>query len=85
MAGWTSPALIEALPAVALGSVEDRSVVSASRNAKVSLLCAAYFGFVTGLYGIGFWLSSLIQVSGNGNPVAIGRLVAIPCSAAVAA
>ena len=36
-----------------------------------------------GLYGIGFWLPSLIKASGISSPATIGWLVAIPCSAAV--
>ena len=57
--------------------------MGAFRNAKVWVLCAAYFGFIMGLYGIGFWLPSLIKASGISNPVTIGWLVAIPYSAAV--
>ena len=36
-----------------------------------------------GLYGIGFWLPSLIKASGISSPTTIGWLVAIPDSAAV--
>ena len=63
--------------------VEDHSALGAFRNAKVWVLCAAYFGFIMGLYGIGFWLPSLIKASGISNPATIGWLVAIPYSAAV--
>jgi len=38
-----------------------------------------------GLYGIGFWLPSLIKASGTSNPVQIGWLVAIPYTAATIA
>ena len=64
--------------------VEDHSALGAFRNAKVWVLCAAYFGFIMGLYGIGFWLPSLIKASGISSPATIGWLVAIPYSAAVA-
>ena len=63
--------------------VEDHSALGAFRNAKVWVLCAAYFGFIMGLYGIGFWLPSLIKASGIASPATISWLVAIPCSAAV--
>ena len=61
----------------------DHSALGAFRNAKVWVLCAAYFGFIMGLYGIGFWLPSLIKASGISSPATIGWLVAIPYSAAV--
>ena len=61
----------------------DHSALGAFRNAKVWVLCAAYFGFIMGLYGIGFWLPSLIKASGISSPTTIGWLVAIPYSAAV--
>lgn len=65
-------------------TVEDHSALGAFRNPKVWVLCAAYFGFIMGLYGIGFWLPSLIKASGISSPATIGWLVAIPYSAAVA-
>ncbi|MBV9889882.1 MAG: MFS transporter, partial [Rhizobacter sp.] len=65
--------------------IEDHSVLGAFRNAKVWILCVAYFGFIMGLYGIGFWLPSLIKASGISNPVQIGWLVAIPYTAATIA
>ena len=63
--------------------IEDHSAFGAFRNGKVWVLCAAYFGFIMGLYGIGFWLPSLIKASGISSPATIGWLVAIPYSAAV--
>jgi D-galactonate transporter len=65
--------------------IEDHSALGAFRNAKVWVLCAAYFGFIMGLYGVGFWLPSLIKASGISSPATIGWLVAIPYSAAVVA
>jgi len=64
--------------------VDDHSALGAFRNAKVWVLCAAYSGFIMGLYGIGFWLPSLIKASGISSPATIGWLVAIPYSAAAA-
>ena len=63
--------------------IESYSALGAFRNPKVWVLCAAYFGFVMGLYGVGFWLPSLIKASGITNAGTIGWLVAIPYAAAV--
>ena len=64
--------------------IEDHSALGAFRNGKVWVLAAAYFGFIMGLYGVGFWLPSLIKASGISNTTTIGWLVAIPYAAAVA-
>ena len=64
--------------------IEDHSVLGAFRNGKVWILAAAYFGFIMGLYGVSFWLPSLVKASGVTNTTTIGWLVAIPYGAAVA-
>ena len=63
---------------------ESHSALGAFRNPKVWILSAAYFGFIMGLYGIGFWLPSLVKASGISDPATIGWLVALPYAAAVA-
>ena len=63
--------------------IEDHSALGAFRNAKVWILAAAYFGFIMGLYGVSFWLPSLVKASGVTNATTIGWLVAIPYAAAV--
>ena len=63
--------------------IEDHSAFGAFRNAKVWILCAAYFGVIMGLYGIGFWLPSLLKASGVREAATIGWLVALPYAAAV--
>ena len=64
--------------------IEDHSALGAFRNGKVWVLAAAYFCFIMGLYGVSFWLPSLIKASGISNTTTIGWLVAIPYAAAVA-
>ncbi len=64
--------------------MEDHSAAGAFKNPKVWILSAAYFGFIMGLYGIGFWLPSLVKASGVSNTTTIGFLTAIPYAAAVA-
>ena len=63
--------------------VESTTVWQAFSNGKVWLLSAAYFGLIMGLYGIGFWLPTLIKASGISNLGTIGWLTAIPYGAAV--
>jgi len=65
------------------GQIEDHTAAGGFRNRKVWVLAAAYFGFIMGLYGIGFWLPSLVKASGVTNPATIGWLTAIPYAAAV--
>lgn len=52
-------------------------------NAKVWLCCLIYFCFVMGVYGVSFWLPSMIKASGIDNPLHIGLLSTIPYAVAV--
>lgn len=56
----------------------DHSFGQAVRTAKVWILGLMYFGVVTGLYGISFWLPSLIKATGVVGALDIGLLSAIP-------
>ncbi len=67
------------------GNKADHSFVKALRNPKVWILGLMYFGVVMGLYGISFWLPTLIKATGISNPLDVGFLSAIPYIAAVAA
>ncbi len=53
-------------------------------NPRVWQLCLTYFLFVMGLYGVSFWLPTLIKGTGVASPLAIGLLTALPygCGAA---
>ena len=63
--------------------ITDQSAAAGFRNPKVWVLACAYFGFIMGLYGVGFWLPSLVKASGVTNLTAIGWITAIPYAAAV--
>ena len=52
-------------------------------NPKVLLLSGIYFFFTMGLYGVSFWLPSLVKASGVTNPLDVGLLSSIPYAAAV--
>ena len=67
------------------GHAEVHSAFGAFRNRRVWVLCAGYFGFMMGLYGISFWLPSLIKGSGIDNPVHVALLTTIPYAAATLA
>jgi sugar phosphate permease len=52
---------------------------------RVWLLCAIYFCYVMGHYGLTFWLPVLIQAAGVEGVVRIGLITAIPYGVSVAA
>ncbi|MCY0386997.1 MFS transporter [Robbsia sp. Bb-Pol-6] len=49
---------------------------------KILLLSAIYFFYAMGLYGVTFWLPTLIKASGVSDPLNIGLLTAVPYAAA---
>jgi MFS family permease len=51
----------------------------------VWLLSGIYFFFIMGLYGVGFWLPTLIKGSGVTEPLLIGLLTTLPYAAAAIA
>jgi MFS family permease len=55
------------------------------RNGPVWRLSLVYFCLVMGLYGLGFWLPTIIRDSGVADPLLIGMLSAIPYALAVPA
>ncbi|WP_321933494.1 MFS transporter [Paraburkholderia sp. J8-2] len=54
-------------------------------NPRVWLISLIHFLFVMGLYGVGFWLPTIIKSTGVADPLTIGLLSAIPFGAAVIA
>ncbi len=52
---------------------------------RVLLMSLIYFSFVMGLYGVSFWLPTIIKATGVADAFAIGALSAIPFAAAVVA
>ncbi len=51
-------------------------------NPRVWQLCGVYFFFIMGLYGVGFWLPTLIKGTGVSDPLSIGLLTVLPYAAA---
>ena len=62
--------------------VETR-LLDAFKSAKVYALCAIYFTLMIGLYGIAFWLPTIVKAFGVEGYVRIGLLSAIPYGVAV--
>lgn len=62
---------------------EHHSLRQAFGEPKVWLLALTYALFLMGLYGVSFWLPSLIKASGVNNPFHVGLLTAIPYTAGV--
>ncbi|MFT4067350.1 MFS transporter [Paraburkholderia sp.] len=50
---------------------------------RVWLLCLLYFSFVAALYGVSFWLPTLIRTLGYSGIREIGAMTAVPYAAAV--
>jgi D-galactonate transporter len=64
---------------------EDPSIGTVLASPRVWLMSLIYFSFVIGLYGVSFWLPTIIKATGVTDSFAIGLLSAIPFAAAVVA
>ena len=58
-------------------------VGDAFRSGKVYVLCAIYFTLMIGLYGISFWLPTIVKAFGVKGYLRIGLITAIPYAVAV--
>lgn len=67
------------------GQKSTMSFGAVMTSPRVWLMCVIYFSFVMGLYGVGFWLPTLIHATGVADPFTIGLLSAVPYAAAVVA
>lgn len=64
---------------------EDPPIGTVLASPRVWLMSLIYFTFVMGLYGVSFWLPTLIKQTGVADPFSVGLLTAIPYGAAVVA
>jgi D-galactonate transporter len=64
---------------------EDHSLGKVLADHKVWLMSLIYFTIIMGLYGVSFWLPSIIKATGVKDPLRVGLLTAIPYLAAVVA
>src|SRR5258708_14474318 len=63
------------------GAKEHPSIRDALAEPKAWLAAVPYAFFLIGLYGVSFWLPSLIKASGVKDPLDVGLLTAIPYAA----
>ncbi|WP_301234274.1 MFS transporter [Pandoraea cepalis] len=59
-------------------SKEDLPLRRVFSSPRVWMMSLIYFSFVIGLYGVGFWLPTIIKGTGVTDPLQIGLLTAIP-------
>jgi MFS family permease len=57
---------------------EDPPIWQAMAKPRVWAMASIYFSFVMGLYGVGFWMPTLIRNTGVTEPLVIGFLTAVP-------
>ena len=61
---------------------QSHSLRDGFTNPRVWQLCGIYFFFIMGLYGVGFWLPTIIKGAGVSDPLTIGLLTVLPYAAA---
>jgi MFS family permease len=84
-ASWLTPeekALLAADLVRDAGPQAQGTFVDAFRDPRVWIACLIYFCAMTGLYGISFWLPTIIKELGVQQPLQIGLVTAIPYSVA---
>jgi D-galactonate transporter len=67
------------------GGKAEHSLAGVFRNGKVWLMAAIYFCCMMGLYGVSFYLPTLVKAAGVKDPLDVGLLTAIPYGCAVVA
>lgn len=87
-ARWLTPAQKQAVAHIIETGERDKpdtSVKSGLIGPKVLLLCVVYFLLLMGLYGLGFWLPTILSSAGAKSPLQVGLLTAIPYGFSVVA
>ncbi len=62
---------------------EEESVLKVMASGRVWLCAAIYFSYVMGLYGVSFFLPTIIKAMGYKDPLEIGMISVIPYSVSV--
>lgn len=84
-ATWLTASEIECIEkdlAVESQRHDSHSVRAALTDGRVWLLSLIYFGIQMGVYGIGFWLPTIVKGSGFASDTVVGFVAAIPYLAA---
>src|ERR1700751_6019823 len=61
----------------------EHKLADAFKSGKVWVLCAIYFTLMIGLYGIAFWLPTIVKAFGIKGYFGVGLITAIPSGVAV--
>jgi len=61
----------------------EHKMADAFKSGKVWVLCAIYFTLMIGLYGIAFWLPTIVKAFGIKGYLGVGLITAIPYGVAV--
>jgi MFS family permease len=61
----------------------EHKLTDAFKSGKVWVLCAIYFTLMIGLYGIAFWLPTIVKAFGIKGYLGVGLVTAIPYGVAV--
>jgi len=77
--------LLEEAVKAETGAKEHHSMKDAFGEPKVWLLAVTYAFFLMGLYGVSFWLPSLIKAAGVKSALDVGLLTAVPYGAGTVA
>ena len=80
-ARWLTTAEKDKIRADVVAESRDKPLISARDgllDRRVWILSFTYFFFTMGLYGVSFWLPSIIKDSGVRDPLSVGLLTAIP-------
>ena len=85
-AKWLGPeekALLDRNLAVEERRKHQVRLLDAFRSGRVYALCAIYFTLMIGLYGISFWLPSIVKAMGINGYLEVGLITAVPYAVAV--
>lgn len=77
--------LLESQVSAEEATKHDMPIRQVLTSGRVLMLSLVYFSFVMGLYGVSFWLPTIIKATGVTDSFMIGLLSAIPFAAAVVA
>jgi MFS family permease len=80
----TERALIAALQQTDLGGEPQPTFRGAFGNHRVVFYSVIYFCLMSGLYGVSFWLPSILAETGVHSPLQVGLLATIPYTVAAA-
>lgn len=76
-------ALLEKNIASEASEKQEESILTIFSSGRVWLLAIIYFSFVMGIYGVSFWLPTIIKAMGIADPLQVGMMSAIPYGFAV--